>query len=114
MDGLRFIIDAAEVDDLLDGPEVEDLLQEVGDMVADRASEHAPKDSGEGAASIHAEVHRGDDATAFPSTFTPEDDVPTAYIGWDEDHFYMGFAETGTEHQPARPFLRPALDQTNI
>jgi HK97 gp10 family phage protein len=108
--GFRFRLDPRAVADLVYGDDMDDMLQEVGDQVAETAQSLAPKASGEGAASIHAEVHRGEDSGAFPSTYTPPDDVPTAYVSWDQEHFYMLFAEIGTEFQPARPFLRPALD----
>lgn len=32
-------------------------------------------------------------------------------IGPDTNHFYGLFAEFGTVHQPARPFMRPAFDE---
>lgn len=112
--GFRFRLDPRAVDDLVYDDDMDDMLQEVGDQVAEAAQTLAPTASGEGAASIHAEVHRGEDAGAFPSTYSPPDEVPTAYVSWDQDHYYMFFAEIGTEDQAARPFLRPALDQTKL
>jgi HK97 gp10 family phage protein len=97
----------------LDHTAIDALLEDIGEDIADAARANAPHDSGAGAESIHAEVHRGGD-DAFPSTYTPESDEPMAYVGWDQDHFYMGFKELGTEHEPAQPFLRPALDQARI
>lgn len=97
----RLVLDAAAVDDLLSDEETLDMLQEVGDTVADLARGKAPKMTGEGAESIHAEVE-------------VDDEGGHADVSWDSDHFYLGFAETGTSHQPATPFLRPALDETTI
>ena len=66
----------------------------VAERIAQAAAIAAPKDTGAGAASIHAE---------------PDPDEPGAYrVSWDQEHFYMAYQELGTEHQPARPFLRPA------
>lgn len=108
--------DPLAIDRMLDDNEhIEDVLQEAGDAVADTARPMAPSDTGAGAASIHAEVHRGAPPEAFASTYAPEDeDEPIAYVGWDQDHYYMGFAEDGSEFEAPRPFLRPALDQTSI
>lgn len=80
-------------------PQVRARLMEVGEVVAERAKAAAPKDSPSkgGAASIHAEM-RG-------TVRTPE-----VHVSWDPAHFYMRFNEEGTEHQPARPFLRPAAE----
>lgn len=78
--------------------EVERAIQRVGDQVADRAAQAAPKDSGAGAESIHAEIVEG-----FGG-------VKNARVSWDSDHFYMLFHEVGTSEMSARPFLRPALD----
>lgn len=105
----RLAVEALAYDD-----DVDDVLQEAGEQVAEAAQNLAPANTGEGAASIHAEVHRGEDSGAFPSTYTPPDEVPTAYVSWDQDHYYMLFAEIGTEDQAARPFLRPALDSTRV
>ena len=58
----------------------------------------APKDTGEGAESIHAEL---DGSGEFYR------------ISWDRAHFYMYFTEVGTEIQPARPFMRPVADRYN-
>jgi HK97 gp10 family phage protein len=87
--------------DLLHDSAIEALMQEAGDAVAANASSGAPKRTGAGAASIHAEVE-SDDQSAY------------ADISWDPQHFYMFFAEVGTEHESARPFLRPALDSTTL
>lgn len=97
----HFDLDQAAIDDLGFDEDAEDLLEDVGDQVAGLAHEKAPKDSGEGADSIHGQVGT---------------DQESAYVdvSWDDEHFYMGFHELGTEHQPARPFLRPALDQTKV
>lgn len=97
----RLVLDEAAIDDLLDDDETLELLQDVGDEVADVARGKAPKRTGAGAESIHAEVEV-DDEGGF------------ADVSWDSDHYYLGFAETGTSHQPATPFLRPALDETSI
>ena len=101
MSDLYIDLDMDAVYDLADDPEAEEMCFDVGEQVAEVAAEFAPKASGAGAASIHAEVGR-DGAGVF------------ADVSWDRDHFYMYFAEVGTEHQSATPFLRPALDQARV
>jgi len=94
----RFDVDERELRKLAAGRDMRNYLQQVGDVVADRARSAAPKATGAGAESIRAEVR--DDT-----------DGPGADVSWDQDHFYLTFHELGTQHQPARPFLRPALDR---
>lgn len=69
---------------------------ELGWEIAGLAARLAPKETGGGAKSIRAEVIRAEDG---------DEEVR---VSWDRDHFYMYFAEVGTQHQSARPFLRPA------
>lgn len=73
-------------------------LLDIGWEVAKRAAAAAPRDSGDGAASIH------------PELFLIDGEAHVR-VSWDRAHFYMGFAEVGTEHQPPRPFLGPAARQ---
>lgn len=113
-DDIQFDPDRGIVDDILDDSDVDDMLQDIADEVADRARLFARKNTGAGALSIHGEVHRGFSSAAFPSGFMPEDLDPTAYVSWDEDHYYMLFSEVGTERERAQPSLLPALEQTRI
>lgn len=70
----------------------------VADAAAQAMAARAPKDTGAGAASIHAE---------------PAPDGTGWRVSWDRAHFYLSFPELGTEHQPARPFARPVADEIN-
>lgn len=92
-------------DDVLHALFTQDLGREIkriaDEKVVPRARSLAPKKTGEGAKSIHAEDPVLDGHT------------PVVRIGWDPDHFYMLYAEQGTSRQPATPFLRPALDATD-
>lgn len=90
---MAVVVNASEMRRLLESEAVMGGLERVGEQVAKRAASSAPKDTGEGAASIHAERVEGE-----------------VRVGWDEDHFYMIYPEVGTSAQSARPFLRPALD----
>lgn len=94
--------DESALDDLLEGPEMEEFLLAIGEEIARRAADLAPKLTGAGAASIHAEVE------------TDETGHLHIAISWGDMYFYMSFAETGTEHESPRPFLRPALDGFQI
>jgi HK97 gp10 family phage protein len=66
------------------------------DEVVERARHMAPKRTGAGAASIHKEPRED------------SGEVVGYDVSWDTEHDYMRFHELGTEHMPARPFLRPA------
>lgn len=107
-------LDPGLVDEVLSLEELDELLLEVGTDVATRAAVNAPKDTGRGAESIHAEVHRGYNARAMGSRFHPNDEDPTAYVSWDQEHFYMLYAENGTEHEEAQHFLVGALESTQV
>ena len=113
-DDLDLRLDMLAVGDIADGRGMESLLQDIGDEVASRARATAARNTGAGAASIHAEVHRGAPASAFASGYAAEGNELTAYVSWDQEHFYMLFVEEGTENMPAQPAVRPALEQVRI
>lgn len=98
---VRLELDLRAIDDLESDEDVEDLLEDIGEDIADRARPGAPTRTGAGARSIHAELD--DDETG-----------PFVAVGWSPEHFYLRFAEEGTVHQRARPFLRPAFEATRI
>lgn len=101
MSDFEFTVHHGALDDLLDSADTKELLQGIGDDIAARAAAKAPKLTGGGAESIQAVV-------------SEDTDGPYVDVSWDSDHYYMRFAETGSEHQPATPFLRPALDETTL
>jgi HK97 gp10 family phage protein len=77
--------------------EIRNTVERVADTIADDARRRAPKDTGEGARSIHAER-------------SEKDGHETWHVSWDEEHDYMTYQEFGTVNMRARPFLRPAAD----
>lgn len=79
-------------------PAIDAATKRAADAVVEDAQARAPRGAppDPGAESIHHEK--------------VEEYPPTYRASWDPEHFYMGFNELGTEHQPARPFLRPAAD----
>jgi HK97 gp10 family phage protein len=85
------------------GAEMRLMLQQAGDRVAQAARDTAPRGhpSHGGADSIHCETALG------PTGWEAE-------ISFDRAHYYLGFHEVGTEHMPARPFLRPALERGRL
>lgn len=93
---IRVTVDQAALKDLAHEPDVLAGVEKVAEAAAARMRDRAPKDTGEGAASIHVE---------------PDEDEPGFRIGWDPDHFYLSFHEFGTQHQPAEPFMRPVADE---
>ena len=94
--GARVQLNLTEIRKVPVRKDVTEVLMKIGEQVAGRAAMDAPKKTGEGARSIHPEKGKNGDVN----------------VGWDRDHFYMLFSEVGTSRQPARPFLRPALDST--
>lgn len=93
---MRIDVNQVAVDGLDTGPEVDKMLDKLGEEVAFDAARDAPKLTGRGARSIHQELGR---------------DYHSSYvrISWTKETFYMRFAELGTSHQNPTPFLRPAL-----
>lgn len=89
-------VDGSAVRALESDPAVLAAVGDAADAVAERMRQRAPKATGAGARSIHAE---------------PDPDEPGFRVSWDRDHFYMAFAELGTERQAATPFARPAADE---
>ncbi len=95
-------VNEREFDNLDQLPEALAAMLDLGVEVANDAAALAPKRTGAGARSIRAEY-----ATAA-------DGGREVRVSWDRDHFYMGFAEFGTEHQRATPFLRPAAAKHDL
>lgn len=73
-------------------PEVQQDTEDAAEMLAAEARRRAPKKTGKGAASIHAEKRGRGQA-----------------VSWDEAHDYMRFPEFGTEDMPPQAFLRGAV-----
>jgi HK97 gp10 family phage protein len=94
---VRVQVDERAIADLLSDPQVVAAIGEVADRAAGVIAARAPRRTGRGAASIHAE---------------PDQDLPGAFrVSWDRDHFYMSFQNDGTGHQRARHFVEDALSQ---
>lgn len=78
-------------------------LENVGEQIAVGARALAPRETGQGAASIDWELTR-----------EPDGEMGVR-VSWDRDHYYMWFHEAGTRGRQRngrgvspRPFLRPA------
>lgn len=80
-----------ELRQMLATTEVQDHVRTAANAVAASARRRAPRDTGAGAASIHAEKSGG-----------------SYFVSWDQAHAYMEYVELGTRTRRARPFLRPA------
>lgn len=72
------------------------------DVVVEAAERNVPRDTGFAAEHINKRF------IARESTV----DQVIAEIGPEKEAFYVGFLETGTAHMPARPWLRPALEES--
>lgn len=97
MADVRVRVDERAVADLLRNPQVQAAIGEVADRLGDSIAARAPRRSGRGAASIHAE---------------PDPDLPGAFrVSWDKPYFYLSFQNDGTVHQRARHFVEDALAQ---
>lgn len=90
----RVVLHEAAIADLARDPGVLSAVGEVAEQVATRMRATAPRRTGQGAESIHAE----------PAP-NPADGFR---VSWDRDHFYLGFSELGTTHQRPRPFVEQA------
>lgn len=93
--GVRFVLFPAEIEALKRIPELGPFLVLAALPGIQRAASAAPRLTGAGAASIHAE------AVLDGSEWT-------ARVSWDREHFYMRFHELGAKQLTARPFLVPA------
>ena len=96
-DDVTTTFDSAAVGAITADPLVMQGLMEIGDAIANLARDAAPRLTGEGADSIHAEPQPGVD--------------PEVHVSWERQRYYMFFHERGTKHLPARPFLIPAADR---
>lgn len=92
---VRTVIHQGEIDRLKADPDLALEMLAIARPIVAAARSGAPKDTGAGAASIHAEAVL--DSREW-----------VTLISWDREHFYMRFHETGTRELPARPFLVPA------
>lgn len=90
-------LNQAAIQQLAAHPEIRDAILSGARPVVMAARAGAPKATGEGAASIDAEVGLLDGQWV-------------AHISWARDRYYMAFHEFGTKKMDARPFLRPALE----
>lgn len=97
-DQIRVTVDVAAVAELAGDPGVRAYMEQLGGQVAEAARSTAPRRTGAGAASIHAETDLG------PSGWETR-------IGWDQLHAYMRFPDLGTRYMPADHFLEQALDR---
>lgn len=98
---MRVELDQAAIDSLATDPVVLDGVEDVADGVAEEIADRARRvlgGSDAGPDSIHAE---------------PAEDGDGFDVSWTEEHFYLGFAELGTQDERARPFARPVADEIN-
>ncbi len=94
---VRVRIDEAAVAALAADPHVLAGVGQVADQIAQAMAARAPRRSGAGARSIHAEP--------------APNPVDGFRVSWDQDHFYMSFQNDGTNHQRARHFVEDALQR---
>lgn len=96
-ESIRVVINDRGIRDIVGSTDVRDLLLEVARPIVDSARVSAPKRSGAGARSIHAE----DVLDGFEWTVR---------IGWTVERYYMRFQDEGTKYIDARRFLELALE----
>lgn len=78
-----------------------DAVRAGGELIAEEAARRAPRDTGDLAASITVKVNKN----------VKSNGDPEAQIGPSKKEQRVGrYQELGTSHNPAQPFLRPALD----
>lgn len=91
----------------LGGAALQEAVEAGAEIVRDRASQLAPRSKGAGK---HPKGGHAADRLLVVASGKPGE--AAAKIGPDAGGWYLQFAETGTTKHPARPFLRPALDET--
>jgi hypothetical protein len=94
--GFRVVWDRAAIAALKTDPEVQDVIERVGDDMAGELRAATPKASGLGAESVQSRPSRAKGARD---------------IGWDKGHYYLIFPEYGTKYQAAQRFARDVLDR---
>lgn len=97
MDDVRIVLNPRAIEDVASDPEVGRMLLERAEPIVDAARSGAPRATGAGASSIHAEI---------AESVRPIE----VRVSWDREHYYMGFHEFGTIYLPARPFLAPGVN----
>lgn len=93
---VRFRLDPKEVKALRGDPEIVEYVRRAAEGLADDVRARTPRRTGAGADSIG--VHPA------PRSVGASD------AGWDKDHFYLGFPESGTKYQVAQGFAWLALE----
>lgn len=96
-DDVETVWDHSALAGITGDPALMGQLLEIGDQIAAEARSTAPRRTGQGADSIHAEPQPGAD--------------PEVRVSWEREKYYMAFQERGTVRLPARPFLIPAADR---
>lgn len=96
----RVRVDQAAIARLAADPAVLAAVRPVADAVADRMRDRAK--------AVLGGSDRGPDSIRADPAPDPADGFR---VSWTKDHFPMGFAELGTEHQQATPFARPTADE---
>lgn len=97
MADVRVVVHEGPIAALAYDPGMREALLDAAAPVVGGSQGRAPKLTGAGAASIHAE----------PVLDGPE---WTARISWSRERFYMYWHERGSVSLPARPFLVPTLE----
>jgi hypothetical protein len=97
MSDVQVVLDEAAIHGLARDPAMGPLLLEASRPDLNQARGQAPKRTGAGAASIHAEA-------------VLDGGEWTAHASWGQLQPYMIYHEKGDRYMPARPFLVPAFE----
>lgn len=105
VDGVDDIVKALqEADDALQ-EELNDLVAEAAEIVFREADARAPIKTGKARNTLRIEVGKNSKGVFYAN-------VVIGNGTGKEDPYYITFYELGTSRQPARPFMRPALDKS--
>lgn len=91
---VRVVLDERGFADITGSAEMRVAILDAAQALVPGARGRAPKETGAGAASIHAEPFL-------------DDGEWTARMSWAREMYYLRFSELGTRTLPARPFLSP-------
>jgi len=97
---VHVVIDFEAVEEFFQSEAIKATVMDAAVEPTRRAQAAAPRATGAGAQSIHAEPY-----------LDRRNKEWQARIGWERVRFYMYFHERGAKHLPARPFLVPALTE---
>lgn len=108
VEGIEDVVRALQQADEELQKELNDLISECAEIVFREADARVPIDSGKSRFSLRIETGKNQKGLFYANVVVGKRDNETT----ENSAFYITFYEFGTSRQPARPFMRPALDKS--